>query len=204
MAINKTTGGLMLMSLYKKTITINTSFLKQIAQTAILAFVLIFINSNIALASLLDKTYKLGAGDKIQIIVYGEQDLSINELLINTNETFNYPYLGLISTKNKTPQQLKIEIESGLKGDYLINPKIMVNIINFRQIYINGEVKKPGGYEYQPGLTVDKAIALAGGFTDRASRKSIKVKESENREKSVNLNSEIKPGDIIIIDQSFF
>lgn len=153
-----------------------------------------------------EETYKLDAGDKIQIQVYGEEDLSINELLLSSSGTFDYPYLGQISAKGKTPEQLKNEICDGLRGDYLIAPKVRINIVSFRQIYVNGEVKRPGGYEYKPGLTVDKAIALAGGFTDRASRKAIKISSANNgnKQKKVNLKHTVTPGDIIVIDQSFF
>ena len=154
----------------------------------------------------LDETYRLGAGDKIQISVYGEEDLSIEELYINNSGTFDYPYLGQLKAVNKTPEQLKTEITNGLKGDYLISPKVRVSIVGFRSIFVNGEVKKPGGYEYQPGLTVDKAIALAGGFTDRAARNKVFIArtggdEGKNKAK---LSSSVNPGDIIVIEQSFF
>ena len=153
-----------------------------------------------------EDTYKLGAGDKIQISVYGEENLSIEELYINNSGKFDYPYLGQLTVLNKTPEQLKSEITNGLKGDYLISPKVRVSVIGFRSIYVNGEVKKPGGYEYQPGLTVDKAIALAGGFTDRAARNKVYITQSgsDDQKNRVKLTSRVKPGDIIEIDQSFF
>nr|WP_269472790.1 SLBB domain-containing protein [Vibrio taketomensis] len=71
---------------------------------------------------------------------------------------------------------------------------------------MNGEVKKPGGYEYQPGLTVDKAIALAGGFTDRASRSKVYIAQngSDDNKNKVKLSEKVLPGDIIVIEQSFF
>ncbi len=159
-----------------------------------------------ATAESVENSFRIGAGDRIQIIVYGEEDLSINDLYINSNGGFDYPYLGRLSALNKTPQQLKQEITAGLKGDYLISPKVRVNIIGFRSIYVNGEVKKPGGYEYQPGLTVDKAIALAGGFTDRASKSKIFITQADNASAKarVSLTSKIAPGDILVVDQSFF
>lgn len=153
-----------------------------------------------------EETYRLGAGDRIQIHVYGEEDLSIPELLLSSSGNFDYPYLGQIHAKGKTLNQLKREIYSGLLGDYLIAPKVMVNIVNFRQIYVNGEVRNPGGYEFKPGLTVEKAIALAGGFTDRASRNAINISPANggSERKKVNLKHPIAPGDIIVIKQSFF
>ncbi|MGR5130751.1 polysaccharide biosynthesis/export family protein [Vibrio alfacsensis] len=150
--------------------------------------------------------YTIGAGDKIQIAVYGEEDLSIDELYIDNSGKFDYPYLGQLSALNKTTEQLKDEIITGLRGDYLISPKVRVSIIGFRSIYVNGEVKKPGGYEYQPGLTVDKAIALAGGFTDRASRSKVYIAQAgkDALKNKVKLSSTVSPGDIIVIEQSFF
>ncbi|MEZ9229577.1 polysaccharide biosynthesis/export family protein [Vibrio amylolyticus] len=153
-----------------------------------------------------DEKYRIGAGDKIQISVYGEDDLSIDELYVNNSGKFEYPYLGQLTALNKTPEQLKLEIINGLKGDYLISPKVRVSVVGFRSIYVNGEVKKPGGYEYQPGLTVDKAIALAGGFTDRASREKVYIAQSgsDDLKTKVKLSNRVMPGDIIVIDQSFF
>lgn len=170
------------------------------------ASLLFFISLSVAQAKSFEDTYVIGAGDKIQISVYGESDLSIDELYISNSGKFEYPYLGQLSALNKTPESLKNEIINGLKGDYLISPKVRVSVVGFRSIYVNGEVKKPGGYEYQPGLTVDKAIALAGGFTDRAARDKVFVTQSgsEDAKSKVRLSKKVMPGDIIVIEQSFF
>jgi polysaccharide export outer membrane protein len=174
----------------------------------IFSLLLILVSSilNIAMAQETDATYKIGAGDRIEIVVYDEPELSISGLLISSSGRFNYPYLGQLTAINKTPEQLKLEIINGLKGDYLISPKVRVSVVGYRNIYINGEVKQPGGYEFQPGLTVDKAIALAGGFTDRAARKKIYITRSNdaNTQIKASLSNRIQPGDIIVIEQSFF
>jgi len=175
--------------------------------TFLVIFFIIFIPLRMAMSKdLFQNSYKIGPGDKIQIKVYGEEDLSFDEILINSSGTFDFPYLGEVIAKGKTAKELKNLIENGLKGDYLINPKVMVNFVSFREIYVNGEVKKPGGYPYQPGLTVDKAIALAGGFTDRASRSKINVTPNGHAKENhrVILNDRVNPGDIIVIEQSFF
>ncbi len=176
--------------------------MRSVLLTSLLTCLVAFSHSLFAF----EDTYKLGAGDKIQISVYGEENLSIDELYINNSGKFDYPYLGQLTVLNKTPEQLKSEITKGLQGDYLISPKVRVSVIGFRSIYVNGEVKKPGGYEYQPGLTVDKAIALAGGFTDRAARNKVYITQSgsDDQKHRVQLTSRVKPGDIIEIDQSFF
>ncbi|CAM4163119.1 polysaccharide biosynthesis/export family protein [Vibrio agarivorans] len=165
---------------------------------------MLFLLSPWAVANQAD--YRLGAGDRIQIKVYGESDLSFDELFITSTGQFEYPYIGRITAINKTTRELTEQITRELKGDYLVDPKVMVSILSFRKIYVNGEVKKPGGYEYQPGLTIDKAIALAGGFTDRAARSKISVTNNTtgNDTLKARLSNQVQPGDIITIEESFF
>ncbi|WP_028023173.1 polysaccharide biosynthesis/export family protein [Enterovibrio calviensis] len=149
--------------------------------------------------------YVLDDGDYISINVYGEEDLSM-QILLSTRGRFDYPYLGRLEAAGKSVSQLQRIIESGLRGDYLIDPKVTVNVVKFRKFYVNGEVHHPGGYDYQPGLTIGKAIAIAGGFTDRASRDDIQKTEAKNgsTQKNVGLSQAVGPGDIIVVDQSFF
>ncbi len=166
----------------------------------------VLLFSTIATAATNEQDYRLDTGDTISIQVYGEEDLSILNILITSDGYFDYPYLGRIKAIQKTPKQIKDEIETGLKGDYLIDPKVMVTINNFRLFYVNGEVRKPGGFEYRPGLTIEKAIALAGGLTDRASRKGINLTKHNtgNTVENVDMHLNVEPGDIVFIDQSFF
>ncbi|AIV08451.1 MULTISPECIES: polysaccharide biosynthesis/export family protein [Vibrio] len=173
--------------------------------TTLLGLTLVLFSAFVS-ANTSEQDYLLDTGDTISVQVYGEEDLTIKNILITSDGYFDYPYLGRIKAINKTPKQLKYEIETGLKGDYLINPKVMVTINSFRLFYVNGEVRKPGGFEYQPGLTIEKAIALAGGLTDRASRKSINLTQHATGKtvESVNMQRSVEPGDIVFIDQSFF
>ncbi|MDD1782184.1 polysaccharide export protein [Enterovibrio sp. ZSDZ35] len=152
-----------------------------------------------------EERYLLDDGDRISIKVYGEDDLSM-DLLLTARGRFDYPYLGRIQAAGKSVGDLQRLIETGLRGDYLIDPKVTVNVIQFRKFYVNGEVNHPGGYDFQPGLTVGKAIAIAGGFTDRASRNKIQKTEAKNgnTEKNVGLSQAVSPGDIIVVEQSFF
>ncbi len=149
--------------------------------------------------------YILGDGDRISIRVYNEEELSM-DILLTTRGSFNYPYLGRLEAAGKSVTQLQRIIERGLKGRYLIDPKVTVNVIQFRKFYVNGEVNQPGGYDYQPGLTVAKAIAIAGGFTDRASRSKIYLTQPNNGKKNYKstLSQPVGPSDIIVVEQSFF
>ena len=155
---------------------------------------------------LIQKIYSpVGPGDTVEIQVYGEPDLTLEVILTDTG-IIDYPYLGQIQLAGKTPAEIKNVIESNLRGDYLIDPKVMVRVTKFRQIYVNGEVRRPGGYPYQPGLTIERAIALAGGFTVRAAKDSVDITSSGDGTKrnDVSLNQKVKPGDIIVVEPTFF
>ncbi|MBR9884892.1 MAG: polysaccharide export protein [Oceanospirillales bacterium] len=154
-----------------------------------------------------DSQYRLGSGDVISINVFGEEDLSFEQLRMTDAGTFSYPFLGEVRALGLTAAELEQRIIKGLKGDYLIDPKVSVSILEYRDFFVNGEVKEPGGYPFKPGLTLRKAIALAGGFTERASKSKMSIiRENGNDKRTFNadLDTRIAPGDIITIEQSFF
>ena len=151
-----------------------------------------------------DFIYQLGAGDEIRIQVYGEDDLSMT-LRLDETGTFNYPYLGALTAKRKTVKQLKDEITAGLLQDILINPSINVSIITYRDFYIGGEVKRTGGYPFQPGLTVKQAITLAGGVTEWASSSKYEIlREGSTQPESASNSTPIFPGDTVTILEGLF
>jgi polysaccharide export outer membrane protein len=150
--------------------------------------------------------YTLATGDLVSIQVYGEADLSLETRLSDAG-TIIYPFLGELKLAGMTIGEAERTITRGLKGDYLVDPKVSVRVAEYRQFYVDGQVKKPGGYPYQPGLTVQRAVSLAGGFTERASRSSIYiVKEGrqKDQQRRAGLNSTVGPGDIVIVEESFF
>lgn len=151
-------------------------------------------------------TYRLGAGDKIKVQVYGEADLGVEAKLTDAG-TFVHPLLGEIKAAGLTVGELSAVMTKAVKGRYLVDPKISVNIMEYREYYITGEIQKPGAYHYEPGLTVHKAVSVAGGFTQRASRTSITLiadKDSSRKPREVDLDTPINPGDILTIEESFF
>lgn len=151
-------------------------------------------------------SYRLGAGDVLRIDVFGEENLSI-EARLSDGGTISYPLLGEVRVENLTVGELERVITRRLKGPYLVDPKVSATIVEYRQFFINGEVKNPGGYPFQPGLTVRKAIALAGGFAERASRKKLYlINEGDPQQRSgrVEMDAPVQPGDIITVNQSFF
>lgn len=147
--------------------------------------------------------YHLGNGDKISITVFGEPDFS-KETHLSESGTISYPFLGELKLSGLTVNEIERQITKGLQGDYLVNPKVTVTVLEYRQFFVNGEVKSPGGYGFVPGMTVNKAISLAGGFTDIASRDEIFVIREGNTtagQSLATLKSYVGPGDIIIVKE---
>lgn len=164
--------------------------------------ILLFLFSPVLFAN----DYKLGPGDTIKVEVYGENDLTV-QAKIDKSGFISFPFLDDMQVINLSVKQLETLIHNGLLGDYLISPQVSVYIVQYRPFFIHGEVNDPGGYPYQEDLTFDKAIAIAGGLSTRASKanwtitrkidgKVIKVK--------ANVATYILPDDIIKIEQSFF
>ena len=151
--------------------------------------------------------YRLGAGDVISIQVLGEDDLKREKIRLSDAATISYPILGEIRLLGKTVAELEVLIRDGLKGRYLLNPQVTVTINEYRNFFINGQVTNSGGFQYVPGLTVRKAVSLAGGFKERASREKIFIiRENDPTQtpKRVDLDASVNPGDIITVEESFF
>lgn len=151
--------------------------------------------------------YRVDTGDRISITVYQEPDLSISDVRVKADGTIAYPLLGDLHVAGLTSQGLQDLVIGMLKDGYLKKPSITVSIDSYRLYYIKGEVSRPGGYTFVDGLTVSKAVALAGGYTVRASESRINlVRESdpENPLESVGVNTAIQPGDIVTVGESFF
>lgn len=150
--------------------------------------------------------YKLGPGDRLLVTVFNEKDLSVETRLSDAG-TLSLPLLGEIRAQGMTIGMLQGYLTEQLQNGYLTNPQVYVSILEYRQFFVNGEVNKPGGLAYQPGLTVRKAIALAGGFTARASYTKIFIIHEDDpfgRARSATLDTLLRPGDILTVEQSFF
>jgi polysaccharide biosynthesis/export protein VpsN len=152
-------------------------------------------------------SYKLGSGDTITIRVLGEDDLRRERVKLSDAGTVSFPILGELKVKGLTVGALEEHITRGLKGRYLLNPQVTVSIDEYRPYFVNGMVEKPGSYPFAPGLTVRKAISVAGGFRERAARDKISViRDDDSRQmpRRVDLNAAILPGDILTVEESFF
>lgn len=151
--------------------------------------------------------YQLGSGDVISIVVFGEDDLKRGPIRLTDAGTISYPVLGELKVLGRTVGELEKIITDGLRGRYLVNPRVSVSVDQYRPYFIHGQVKSGGGYPFQPGLTVRKAVSVAGGFTERASKEKIFIirdKDKNLKPVKVELDTSVLPGDIITVEESFF
>lgn len=150
--------------------------------------------------------YRLGAGDIINISVYGEEDLSRHHLRLPDSGVISYPF-GEVYALGLRLVELGNKVADGLRGGYLINPRVSVSMEEYRPFFINGQVASPGAYPYQPGLSVRKAVSLAGGFKERASESNIYVvreTDDKHEQSKIALDGVVYPGDTITVEESFF
>jgi polysaccharide export outer membrane protein len=150
--------------------------------------------------------YELGSGDEIRVIVYGEEDLS-GEFELDGSGVVAMPLNGPVSIGGRDVAEAERLISQKLADGYLVNPRVSIEVLNYRPFYILGEVKKPGSYPYVNGMTVLNAIALASGFTYRANEKKIVItRKVDGAEKKIDVGDTtlVMPGDIIRVPERFF
>jgi polysaccharide export outer membrane protein len=157
-------------------------------------------------AAITDEHYRLGTGDKLRVTVYGEEDLS-GEFLVDGSGQVQLPLVGQVKAASLTIHEFVAEVTTALKEGYLKDPKVSVEVLNYRPFYIMGEVNKPGEYPFENGLNVLGAIALAGGFTYRANDNDVYVRRAgSSKEESMPADGTTKifPGDIIRVPERIF
>ena len=151
--------------------------------------------------------YRLSTGDVISITVYGEDDLRREKVRLTDAGTISYPVLGELQVRGKTVGELEKIVTDGLRGTYLVNPRVAVTIDEYRPYFISGQVANNGSFPYQPGLTVRKAVSIAGGFRERASQSKITILrdgDATNTPVKADLNTPVHPGDTVTVGESFF
>jgi polysaccharide biosynthesis/export protein VpsN len=151
--------------------------------------------------------YRLGPGDVISIRVYGgEEDLRLERIRLDHSGMVSMPF-GQFNALGRTTQEVEAAIMQSVQGRLLRNPRIWVNIDEYRPFFVEGQVGRPGAYPYQPGLNVRKAVTIAGGLKERASLRKIYVfreRDGATVRLKVDLNSPVAPGDTVIVEESFF
>ena len=153
-----------------------------------------------------EQDYLLSTGDRLRVTVFGHQDLS-GEVEVNSNGEISLPLIDEVAAAGLSLTELEAEIVGALRPDYLKNPRVSIEMINYRPFYIIGEVTMPGSYPYVSGMTVVNAVAVAGGFTYRARKGRIRIKR-EGDEDTIELTAEmdtpVQPGDVIEVPERFF
>lgn len=160
------------------------------------------------LNSQLQAGYRVAAGDKLSITVFDEPALT-GEYQIGVDGALSMPLIDELPSIGLSAEQIETNVANSLKdGGYVLVPRVSVEIIAHRPFYILGEVREPGEYPYNGNLTFEQSVALAGGFTPRANRKTIMIRrEGWTEERRVRMDGQvlkIAPGDTIRIKESFF
>lgn len=150
--------------------------------------------------------YRLGTGDKVRVIVYGEEDLG-GEYQIDATGFVRLPLVGQVKAGGLTAHDLEGNIVAALANGYLNDPHVNVEVTTYRPFYIVGQVQKPGEYPYANGMTAASAVALAGGFTPKAVQSVIYVRhqgDSTELRLAADDATSIRPGDVVRVDSTTF
>jgi polysaccharide export outer membrane protein len=151
-------------------------------------------------------SYKLGPGDKLNIITFDETQLT-GVFAVNSKGAISLPWIGDVPAVGRTETQVRDDMVARLRDGYIINPQVSVQVLALRPYYILGEVNKPGQYPYVSGLTVMGAVATAQGFTYRANQRKVLIKHvGQGNELKVPLTAgtEVQVGDTIRIVERYF
>lgn len=147
--------------------------------------------------------YRLGTGDAVRVTVFGHQDLS-GEFEVAGSGRVSLPLIGELQAGGMTVRQLEQAIVAKLQPDYLKNPRVAVEVLNYRPFYILGEVNQPGSYAYVNGMRVINAVAMAGGFTYRADEDDLWITRAGGAREKASQTTIVRPGDVVEVPERFF
>jgi polysaccharide export outer membrane protein len=150
--------------------------------------------------------YRLGSGDKVRVITFGEESLT-GEFFVGGSGKVSLPLAGEVPAAGLTIPEFQLAIETALKNGYLKAPRVSVEVLSYRPFYILGEVTKPGEYPYTNRLTVLNAVATANGFTYRANTRKVFIRRAasaEERAYPMSAATLVAPGDTIRIAERLF
>ncbi|RQD67750.1 MAG: polysaccharide export protein [Desulfonatronovibrio sp. MSAO_Bac4] len=153
----------------------------------------------------LETIYTLGSGDRVKVTVFGEEDLS-GEFQVDGSGYISLPLIGELRVRGLNLRDTEKLLVDTLADGYLVDPRISLEVLNYRPFYILGEVNDPGQYEYVSGITLHNAIAMAGGYTHRARRNRAEITRASTGEVIENAehSTVVLPGDVINIRERFF
>jgi polysaccharide export outer membrane protein len=142
----------------------------------------------------------------LRVTVFGHPDLS-GEFEVDGSGSISMPLIGQMRAIGLSTVELETAIAEKLSDGYVLNPRVSAEVINYRPFYILGEVGRPGEYPYTSGLTVQNAVAAAGGFTYRANKRAVFIKSIDSDEEilyDLTPSTVVKPGDTIRIGERIF
>lgn len=154
----------------------------------------------------INQPYMLGAGDRVRVTVFGQSDLT-NTYSIDQSGYIAFPLVGAVPARGRTVQELEADIAQRLRKDYLRNPDVSVEVDQYRSVYVMGEVGSAGQYAYSPGMTVQNAIATAGGFSARANQGDVDITRQINGKVMtgrVVISDPLLPGDTVFVRERLF
>lgn len=149
--------------------------------------------------------YRLAPGDKVAVQVFGQTDLS-GQFDVNADGMISLPLVGLVPARGRTLDELTADL-GGRLNKFMVNPRFTVEIVSYRQVFVLGEVQKPGGYPYSIGMTAQQAVALAGGFTRRAiTDRLVLTRDTDQGPKDygIGLKGLVAPGDTLDVERRVF
>jgi polysaccharide export outer membrane protein len=150
--------------------------------------------------------YKVGAGDRLTIRVPGETDLT-NDYLVDGGGNISMPYIRTTQVAGLTTAEVERVIAARLRAGYLRNPSVSVQVTTPRPFFILGEVNTAGSFPYQPGMTVQNAVAIGGGYTPRADQGAVLVTRKNIKGTAtykVPVTTQLYPGDIVYVRERWF
>ena len=153
-----------------------------------------------------ETAYQLDAGDKLRVVVYGQEGLT-NTYAIDAGGSITMPLIGSVPARGRTPAGLAADITAKLRNGFIREPSVAVEIEAYRPFFILGEVAAPGQYPYVPNMTVESAVAIAGGFSPRARRDRVTITHTDpsgSMRTVVPLGTAISPGDTVLVGERWF
>jgi polysaccharide export outer membrane protein len=157
-------------------------------------------------AAVYDASYHLDAGDRLRVVVYGQEGLT-NTYAIDAGGSITMPLIGSVPARGRTPAGLAAAIAASLRGGFIRDPSVAVEIEAYRPFFILGEVAAPGQYPYVPNMTVESAVAIAGGFSPRARRDRVTVTHTDASGTGryvVPPGTSLSPGDTVLVGERWF
>ena len=150
--------------------------------------------------------YALDSGDRLRVVVFGQDGLSAS-YAVDTSGNITMPLIGAVHARGHTPAQLQAAIAAKLKQGYVREPHVAVEVEAYRPFFILGEVTLPGQYPYVANMTVETAVAIAGGYTPRAFKRKIEISRQVGgltEKRVVSPNYPVRPGDTVQVAERWF